>query len=105
MSRPAAPGRIGIGLIGSGFNAGFHLQAFRAVREADVRGIWSPDPKKAAAAAARARDYDVGATIAASRTSRRSSMRSGVAAGRSWASPAKSRSRAPSRRRSASSTS
>jgi len=53
-------GRLGIGLIGSGFNAGFHLQAFRAVREADVRGIWSPDPAKAAAAAARARALDVG---------------------------------------------
>ena len=39
-------GRLGIGLVGSGFNAGFHLQAFRAVREADVRGVWSPDPAK-----------------------------------------------------------
>jgi predicted dehydrogenase len=60
MSTPSVSGRLGIGLIGSGFNAGFHLQAFRAVREADVRGIWSPDPRKAAAAAARAREYDVG---------------------------------------------
>jgi predicted dehydrogenase len=60
MSQPASTGRLGIGLIGSGFNAGFHLQAFRAVREADVRGIWSPDPKKASAAAARARELDVG---------------------------------------------
>ena len=60
MSKQASSGRLGIGLIGSGFNAGFHLQAFRAVREADVRGIWSPDPEKASAAAARAREYDVG---------------------------------------------
>ena len=60
MSQPAPTGRLGIGLIGSGFNAGFHLQAFRAVREADVRGVWSPDPKKASAAAARARQFDVG---------------------------------------------
>jgi predicted dehydrogenase len=58
----AAPvtARLGVGLIGSGFNAGFHLQAFRAVRDADVRGVWSPDPAKAAAAAARARGLDVG---------------------------------------------
>jgi predicted dehydrogenase len=52
--------RLGIGLVGSGFNAGFHLQAFRAVRDADVRGVWSPTPAKAAAAAARARALDVG---------------------------------------------
>jgi len=55
-----APSRLGVGLIGSGFNAGFHLQAFRAVRDADVRGVWSPDPAKAGAAAARARALDVG---------------------------------------------
>lgn len=60
MSRPVASGRLGVGLIGSGFNAGFHLQAFRAVRDADVRGVWSPDLKKASAAAARARELDVG---------------------------------------------
>ena len=52
--------RLGVGLVGSGFNAGFHLQAFRAVRDADVRGVWSPDPARAAAAAARARALDVG---------------------------------------------
>ena len=55
-----ASARLGVGLIGSGFNAGFHLQAFRAVRDADVRGVWSPDPARAAAAAARARALDVG---------------------------------------------
>ena len=55
-----ASARLGVGLVGSGFNAGFHLQAFRAVRDADVRGVWSPDPAKAAAAAARARALDVG---------------------------------------------
>ena len=55
-------GRLGIGLVGSGFNAGLHLQAFRAVRDADVLGIWSPTPGNAAAAAARARQYDVGET-------------------------------------------
>jgi predicted dehydrogenase len=54
------PRRLGIGLVGSGFNAGFHLQAFRAVRDADVRGVWSPNPANASRAAARARALDVG---------------------------------------------
>jgi predicted dehydrogenase len=52
--------RLGIGIIGSGFNARFHLQAFVAVREADVRGMWSPNERHAAAAAAFARTLDVG---------------------------------------------
>jgi len=62
MSREmdGSAGRLGVGLVGSGFNAGFHLQAFRAVRDADVRGVWSPNPERAAAAAARARALDVG---------------------------------------------
>ena len=53
-------GKLGIGLIGSGFNAGFHLRAFRAVRDADVLGVWSPNAQNAAVAAERARAYDIG---------------------------------------------
>ncbi len=30
--------RLGVGFIGSGFNARFHMQAFRGVRDADVVG-------------------------------------------------------------------
>jgi predicted dehydrogenase len=56
-----APRTLGVGLVGSGFNAHFHLRAFTAVRDADVRGIWSPQSKNAAAAAAFARHLDVGA--------------------------------------------
>jgi predicted dehydrogenase len=52
--------RLGIGIIGSGFNARFHLQAFRAVRDADVLGIWSPNRKNAESAAEYARELDVG---------------------------------------------
>ena len=52
--------RLGIGVIGSGFNAGFHLQAFTAVRDAEVRGVWSPNAGNAATAAALARRLDVG---------------------------------------------
>jgi len=53
--------RLGIGIVGSGFNAKFHLQAFVAVRDADVLGVWSPDPKHAAETASVARALDVGA--------------------------------------------
>jgi predicted dehydrogenase len=52
--------RLGVGLIGSGFNAGLHLQGFRAVRDADVLGVWSPTTRNAIAAAERARQLDVG---------------------------------------------
>ena len=52
--------RLGVAFIGSGFNARFHLQAFRAVRDADVLGIWSPNEKNAASAAELARKLDVG---------------------------------------------
>ena len=55
---PSAP--LGIGFIGSGFNTRFHIQAFQAVRDADVRGIWSPNRKNAASAAELARKLDVG---------------------------------------------
>jgi predicted dehydrogenase len=56
MSSP----RLGIGFIGSGFNARFHMQAFRYVRDADVLGVWSPNAKNAASAARYAREFDVG---------------------------------------------
>src|SRR4051812_48517097 len=53
--------RLGIGIIGSGFNARFHLQGFVGVRDADVMGVWSPNPVHAAETAALARALDVGA--------------------------------------------
>jgi predicted dehydrogenase len=56
----ANPGRLGVGLIGSGFNARMHLQAFRAVRDADVLGVWSPTAANAVAAAELARRFDLG---------------------------------------------
>lgn len=54
------PQRLGVGFVGSGFNARFHMQALRAVRDADVRGVWSPNPEHAASAAALARTLDIG---------------------------------------------
>jgi predicted dehydrogenase len=52
---------LGIGFIGSGFNARFHIQAFQAVRDAEVLGVWSPNATHAEEAAALARRLDVGA--------------------------------------------
>ena len=45
------PQRLGVGFIGSGFNARFHMRAFEGVRDADVLGVWSPTQKNAAATA------------------------------------------------------
>lgn len=52
--------RLGVGFIGSGFNAKFHMLGWRGVRDGDVRGVWSPSAKRAGAAAAYARSLDVG---------------------------------------------
>src|SRR5689334_4792657 len=51
---------LGIGFIGSGFNARFHIQSFAGVRGADVRGVWSPNAKNALSTADLARRLDVG---------------------------------------------
>ncbi|HEX2721441.1 MAG TPA: Gfo/Idh/MocA family oxidoreductase, partial [Gemmatimonadaceae bacterium] len=51
---------LGIGFIGSGFNARFHIQSFTGVRDADVRGVWSPNAANAKSTAALARDLEVG---------------------------------------------
>lgn len=51
---------LGIGIIGSGFNARFHMQSFRGVRDCEIRGVWSPNKKNAESAAAYARQLDVG---------------------------------------------
>ncbi len=56
--------RLGIGFIGSGFITKFHIQSFVGVRDADVRGIWSPNKKHAEETAAFARKLDVGETKA-----------------------------------------
>src|SRR5947208_6074761 len=52
--------RLGIGFVGSGFNARFHLQGLQAVRDADVLGVWSPNGKHAEDMAAQARRLDLG---------------------------------------------
>jgi predicted dehydrogenase len=52
--------RLGIGFVGSGFNARFHIQSFTGVRDADIRGVYSPNEKNAASTAALAREHEVG---------------------------------------------
>jgi len=52
--------RLGVGFIGSGFNARFHIQAWTGVRDADVLGVWSPTRTHAEEACALARMLSVG---------------------------------------------
>src|ERR1044072_7553356 len=52
--------KLGVGFIGSGFVAKFHLEAWRGVRDADVLGVYSPNKEHAEATAARARHLRVG---------------------------------------------
>src|SRR5215211_3835720 len=54
-------GRLGVGFVGGGFITRFHVQSFVGVREADVRGVWSPKRESAEQVAKLARDLDVGA--------------------------------------------
>jgi predicted dehydrogenase len=60
-ARREATRRLGVGFVGSGFNARFHMQAFCGVRDADVLGVWSPNAKHAAETALLARRFDIGA--------------------------------------------
>ena len=55
-----APARLGVGFVGSGFNARFHMQGLQAVRDVEVRGVWSPNLEHASSAAALARHLDIG---------------------------------------------
>ena len=52
--------RLGVGFIGSGFITRFHIDSWQGVRDADVRGIWSPNRDHAEEAAALAREKRVG---------------------------------------------
>ena len=56
--------RLGIGIVGSGFITRFHLQSMVAVRDVEVRGLWSPNREHAADAAKLARSLDLGDAVA-----------------------------------------
>ena len=60
MNSAATPRRLGIGFVGSGFITRFHIRSMVGVRDADVRGCWSPRRENAEEAAALARGLDVG---------------------------------------------
>lgn len=53
-------GPLRIGLIGSGFIAGFHLQALIGVRNVTVAGVYSPTPENREALAKTANEMDLG---------------------------------------------
>ncbi|MSR02604.1 MAG: Gfo/Idh/MocA family oxidoreductase [Gemmatimonadetes bacterium] len=52
--------RLGVGFIGSGFNARFHMLSWTGIRDADVLGVYSPNHQHAESAARYARALDVG---------------------------------------------
>ena len=52
--------RLGVGFVGSGFNAHFHMLSWRGVRDGDILGVWSPTAGHARSAAAFARSCDLG---------------------------------------------
>ncbi len=52
--------RLGVGIVGSGFNAKFHMLGFVGVRDADILGVWSPNQQNAAATAGYAKKLGVG---------------------------------------------
>lgn len=56
--------KLGVGFIGSGFITRFHMQSWVAVRDADVRGVYSPNRKHAEETAAFARGLRIGDTKA-----------------------------------------
>ena len=52
--------RLGIGVVGAGFNGTFHIRSFVGVRNADILGVSSRTLEKAEKAAKVARDLGVG---------------------------------------------
>src|SRR3990172_6179526 len=58
-----AKDRLGIGFIGAGFVAQFHIRSLLAVRDADVAAVMSRTRAHAEEAAALARDLGVGAAL------------------------------------------
>jgi predicted dehydrogenase len=51
---------LGVGFVGSGFVTRFHIRSFVSVRDAEVRGVYSPNRVHAEEAAALARELSVG---------------------------------------------
>ena len=60
MRKFEGEGPLRIGLLGSGFIAGFHLQALLGVRDVTVAGVFSPTPANREALAERANAMGLG---------------------------------------------
>lgn len=58
--RQGKTNRLGVGFIGSGFVTRFHILSWVGVRDADIRGIWSPHHDHAREAAGLARELGIG---------------------------------------------
>ena len=58
MSKRPTP--LGVGIIGGGFIARFHIRSWVGVRDADILGVFDPDAKRAREACALARSLGVG---------------------------------------------
>ncbi|HDT14470.1 MAG TPA: Gfo/Idh/MocA family oxidoreductase [Candidatus Aminicenantes bacterium] len=54
------PATLGVGLIGGGFIARFHIRSWVGVRDADILGVFDPDAKRAREACAMAKALGVG---------------------------------------------
>src|SRR5512137_40022 len=57
---PKKPSTLGIGIIGGGFIARFHIRSWIGVRDADILGIFDPDTKRAREACALVKTLGVG---------------------------------------------
>ena len=64
MAGTTPEGPLRIGILGSGFMANFHLQAFVGVCNARIAGVFSPTAANREAFAARANDLDLGPCVA-----------------------------------------
>lgn len=60
MADVTMPDTLRIGIVGSGFMANFHLQAFVGVRNARIAGVFSPTAANREAFAARANELELG---------------------------------------------
>src|SRR4051812_23155975 len=60
MTGATVSGPLRVGLLGSGFIANFHVQAFVGVRNAQVGGVFSPTAAHREALAARANALELG---------------------------------------------
>src|SRR5512139_1946273 len=57
---PKKPATLGVGIIGGGFIARFHIRSWVGVRDADILGVFDPDTKRAREACALVKSLGVG---------------------------------------------